>query len=276
MRASSARAPPLPPGADRACLRASCARSFSRVRSRLLARAAIPRCGWPPGCPRTAGGRRKQQIEHALFRGLFGALGDLVQFFFAHHVDRSFHQIAHHGFDVAAHVAHFGVLRGFHFHERAARQPREPPRDFRLAHSGRPDHQNILWAGLLRPFPACSFCRRTRLRSATATARFAAFCPTMYLSSSTTISRGVSSSNDGWVPGSGVDAVRREDKSPYSIRSPSSRSWLVRGRGTLQLLDGEIGIRVDADFAGDAHGLLRDFLRGQLRMLGEARAAASA
>src|SRR5229473_835264 len=39
--------------------------------------------------------------------------------------------------------------------------------------------------------------RRTRLRRATATARLAAFCPTMYLSSSTTISRGVMSSSAG-------------------------------------------------------------------------------
>ena len=50
-----------------------------------------------------------------------------------------------------------------------------------------------------------SFCRRIRLRSAIATARFAAFCPTTYLSSSATISRGVSSSSDSsWssaVPG---------------------------------------------------------------------------
>jgi hypothetical protein len=41
-----------------------------------------------------------------------------------------------------------------------------------------------------------SFCRRIRLRSAIATARFAALCPTTYLSSSATICRGVSSSSD--------------------------------------------------------------------------------
>ena len=42
---------------------------------------------------------------------------------------------------------------------------------------------------------AGSFWRRMRLRSAMATARFAWFCPTTYLSSSRTISRGVSSSS---------------------------------------------------------------------------------
>ena len=40
-----------------------------------------------------------------------------------------------------------------------------------------------------------SFCRRIRLRSAIATARLAACCPTTYLSSSATISRGVISSS---------------------------------------------------------------------------------
>src|SRR5262245_65264995 len=41
---------------------------------------------------------------------------------------------------------------------------------------------------------AGSCCRRQRLRMATATAFFAAFCPTMYLSNSATICRGVSES----------------------------------------------------------------------------------
>src|SRR5256884_7137449 len=41
-----------------------------------------------------------------------------------------------------------------------------------------------------------SFCRRTRFRRATATARFAAACPTMYLSSSRTISTNTSRSEE--------------------------------------------------------------------------------
>ena len=74
---------------------------------------------------------------------MLGALGDFVQFFFAHHVDGGFHQIADHGLDVAADVADFGVLGGLHFHEWAARQACQAARDFRLAHAGGPDHQNI-------------------------------------------------------------------------------------------------------------------------------------
>ena len=89
------------------------------------------------------GRRRQQQIEQALFGGLFGALGDFVELFLADHVNRGFHQVADHGFNVAADVADFGVFRGFHFHERAAGQTREAARDFRLAHAGGTDHQNI-------------------------------------------------------------------------------------------------------------------------------------
>ena len=45
---------------------------------------------------------------------------------------------------------------------------------------------------------AGSFCRRMRLRKATATARLAADCPTTCLSSSATICRGVNSSRLNW------------------------------------------------------------------------------
>ena len=87
--------------------------------------------------------RRKQKVEHALFGGLLGAIGDFIELFFAHHVDGSFHQVADHRFHVAADVADFGVLGSFHFHERAAGEPRESARDFGLADAGRADHQNI-------------------------------------------------------------------------------------------------------------------------------------
>ena len=52
---------------------------------------------------------RKQKIKQALLGGLLGALGDLIQFFLAHHLDGGFHQIAHHGLDIAADVADLGV-----------------------------------------------------------------------------------------------------------------------------------------------------------------------
>ena len=81
-----------------------------------------------------------------------------------------------------------------------------------------------------------SFCRRSRLRSAMATARLASGCPMTYLSSSRTISRGVSSSRTGRF----FDGLRRADRSPFRPVPRKSRcrwyrcrfcprsSWLLR------------------------------------------------
>ncbi len=87
---------------------------------------------------------------------MFGALGYFVQLFLAHHVDGGLDQIAHHGFHVPAHIAHFGVFGGLNFDERAASQPREAPGDFGLADSGRANHQNILRQDVFRHF-GCQF-----------------------------------------------------------------------------------------------------------------------
>ena len=101
---------------------------------------------------REAQPKGKQQIEHALFRSLLGAVRHFVQFFLADHVDGCFHQVAHHRFHVAAYVADFRVLRSFHFDERAACEARQPPRNFRLPHAGRANHQNVLWQYVFRDF----------------------------------------------------------------------------------------------------------------------------
>ena len=128
---------------------------FAKLRAKFLASAlhlfAAQRFVCGSGVGRD-GGRRQKQLEQTLFGGLFGALGHFVELFFADHVDRSFHQIADHRFDVAAHVAHFGVLRSFHFHERAAGQPGQAARDFRLADAGRSDHQDILRENIFGEF----------------------------------------------------------------------------------------------------------------------------
>src|SRR5579883_1535665 len=87
--------------------------------------------------------------------------------------------------------------------------------------------------------------RRQRLRRAMATARLAASWPMMCLSSSWTISRGVSD-----------DMILRCDFSG------------ARGGGVLpQLLDGEIPVGVDADVGGDVERALRDAARIELRRL---------
>ena len=88
--------------------------------------------------------RRQEKVEQAVFGRLFGALGDFVEFFLADHINRSFDEVADHGFHVAADVAHFSVLRSFHFYEGAARKARQAAGNFRFAHAGGADHQNIL------------------------------------------------------------------------------------------------------------------------------------
>src|SRR5258707_873497 len=63
-----------------------------------------------------------------------------------------FHQVAHHGFHVAADVADFGVFRSLHFHKRAAGEASQAPRDLRFADAGRADHQNIFRQDVFRNF----------------------------------------------------------------------------------------------------------------------------
>src|SRR6202790_4473230 len=86
------------------------------------------------GALRRRRGRRQEEVEDALLRGLLGAIRDFVEFFLAYHIDRSFHKVPHHGFHVAAHVATFGIFGGFDFHKWAARQASKTTRDFRLAY----------------------------------------------------------------------------------------------------------------------------------------------
>src|SRR5277367_4318754 len=85
-----------------------------------------------------------------------------------------------------------------------------------------------------RRLPA-TWPRRQRLRSAIATARLAAFWPTICLSSSSTISRGVI-----------CDMA-------------------------LQLLDRQIAIRVDADIGRDVERALHDVAGRKIRGLAESR-----
>ncbi len=86
---------------------------------------------------------REQQVEDALFGGLLGALGDFVELFLADHINGGFDQVAHHGLDIAADVADFGVLGGFDLRKRTAGQAREAAGDFRFADAGGADHQDV-------------------------------------------------------------------------------------------------------------------------------------
>ena len=88
--------------------------------------------------------RRHQQIEQTLFGILFGPLSNLLQPFFAHHVDRDIHQVANNRFNVAAHIADFGEFARFYFQKWRIGELCETAGNLRLADSGRADHQNVL------------------------------------------------------------------------------------------------------------------------------------
>ena len=88
--------------------------------------------------------RRQQQIEQPLFGVLLGLAVHFLEPLLAHHVDGQLDEVAHHRFDVAAHVADLGELRGFDLDERRLREPRQTPGDLGLADTGRPDHQDVL------------------------------------------------------------------------------------------------------------------------------------
>src|SRR6478672_12316816 len=87
-----------------------------------------------------------------------------------------------------------------------------------------------------------SFCRRMRLRSAIATARFAAAWPTTYLSSSATICFGVS------------------DSVAVCVASGSKMAI------SLQFFDHDLLIGIDANLARNRHRFLRDGARAKIRV----------
>lgn len=67
----------------------------------------------------------------------FGAL------LFAHEADTNLDKVTNDLLDIAADITDFGELGGFNLDERRAGQLGEAARDFRLADTGRPDHENI-------------------------------------------------------------------------------------------------------------------------------------
>src|SRR5687767_3622395 len=116
--------------------------------------------------------------------------------------------------------------------------------------------------------------RRQRLRSAIATARFARPCPTMYLSSSCTISGGVMPPRPsfGFIP-----APRKRGQSKLRDRAISRCKRPYRYFRKIALtpfpfssferLDAALLVGIDADVAGDCQRLVDDFFRRQRRIL---------
>ena len=125
----------------------NCWRSFSRVR---LCDSAGSRCAFEHQAARAKSRRAgergggKQNVQQTLFGIQFGLVGDVFQLFFAHHLDGDLHQIANHGLDIAAHVADFGELRSLHLQEGRVGQLGQPAGNFRFAHAGGADHDDVL------------------------------------------------------------------------------------------------------------------------------------
>ena len=75
---------------------------------------------------------------------LFGRRFDRFGHLCADERDCAVEQVADHRFDVAAVVADLRVLRRLDLDERRAGETSQPPRDLRLSHAGRPDHDDVL------------------------------------------------------------------------------------------------------------------------------------
>src|SRR5690606_8317207 len=93
----------------------------------------------------------------------FGLGAHLAALGFAHERDADLDEVAHDAVHVTADITDFGELGRLDLEERRAGELGEPPRDFRLADAGRPDHQDVLRldlffqvAGELLPAPAVS------------------------------------------------------------------------------------------------------------------------
>ena len=93
--------------------------------------------------------RRQQRVEHALLRGIGGAVADLARFLLAGLLDRRVGEIADNGVDVAADVADLGELGRLDLDERRVDKSRQAARDLGLAHPRRADHQDVLGRDLL-------------------------------------------------------------------------------------------------------------------------------
>ena len=92
----------------------------------------------------TGGRRPGKHIEDALLGRRFGPGCDLMLQPRPRDHDGAFNQITDDRLDITADVSHLRELRRFHLDERGLRQLRKAPRDFGLADTGRPHHQDVL------------------------------------------------------------------------------------------------------------------------------------
>ncbi|MCY1248200.1 hypothetical protein D9M72_616040 [compost metagenome] len=79
---------------------------------------------------------------------------DLGPALFAHETDADLDEVTDNLFDVAAYITDFGELRRLDLDERSDGKLCQTAGDFRLADTGRPDHQDVLRHDLVAQFVA--------------------------------------------------------------------------------------------------------------------------
>jgi hypothetical protein len=86
----------------------------------------------------------QQRIEQALLGSLLGLGLHGRLLLGGHQVDGELDQVPDDGLDVAPDVSHLGELGRLHLEERSLGETRQAPSDLGLAHTGGPDHDDVL------------------------------------------------------------------------------------------------------------------------------------
>ena len=114
-------------------------------------------------------------------------------------------------FDVAAHIADFGELAGFHFQERRIGELRQPARDLGFADAGGPDHEDVLRHHLFGHL-GLELLAADAVAERDGDGAFGVGLADDVLVEFATISRGVSSSSSGVFS----DGLCWADRSPFT------------------------------------------------------------
>ena len=221
------------------------AQLLARARVRIAARRRRRlRCRQRGGPRRGGGSRRSSRRSSAASRARIATFARLL---LAHHLDGELDQVADHRLDVAADVADLGELRRLDLDERRLRQLGQPARDLGLADAGRADHDDVLRRDLVAQLGrdvaggASGCAARSRRR---AWRRAGRRC------SGRARRRSRAASSRANLP-----LRLQQDRLLHALLSRRARAG---GAGSLQLLDHDLIVGVDADRGGDPHRALGD------------------
>ena len=101
----------------------------------------LPRAGFRSTFVAARG--RQQNIEHAVFGGIHGAVAHLLARTVATILYRHFHQVADDGVHIAPNIADFSEFGRFHLDEGGIGQTRQTAGDFGFAHTGGANHEDV-------------------------------------------------------------------------------------------------------------------------------------